>query len=149
MTCNVKPSAWLPVTLTRRKLAKLVVAAATSRLKLERMRWTVSEPTTSANAHRIVNVSSAETPARRVRIGRRSNVTDTRSTKRASDARTALECFDGCSGAKDVARSADRVQQSRLALGLQLATQIGDEHLDRVGRREGVVAPHLVQQALA
>src|ERR1039458_3925706 len=37
------------------------------------MRRTVSEPIASAKAHRIVNVSSAETPARRVRIGSRSN----------------------------------------------------------------------------
>ena len=47
---------------------------STSRLKSERMRRTVSEPIAIANAHRIVNVSSAETPARRVRIGSRSNV---------------------------------------------------------------------------
>src|SRR5205823_6838546 len=48
-----------------------------------------------------------------------------------------------------VARSPDRVQQARLAVGLELAAQIRDEDLDRVGRREGVIAPYLVEQALA
>jgi hypothetical protein len=51
--------------------------------------------------------------------------------------------------AKDVAGSPDRVQQSRLGFGLELAAQIGDENLDRVRRGEGVIAPHLVEQALA
>ncbi len=56
--------------------------SVTSRLKSERMRRTVSEPTVTAKPHRITNVSSAETPAKRTRIGSRSNVAVTRSTAR-------------------------------------------------------------------
>ena len=53
-------------------------ASDTWRLKSERILWTVSEPIATANAHRITNVSSAETPARRTRIGSRSKATDSR-----------------------------------------------------------------------
>src|SRR5881227_197162 len=95
----------------------------------------------TAKAHRMTNVSSAETPARRVRIGSRSKPAETRS----ADPRSAC----GVLRAKDVARSPDRVQEARLPLRLELAPQVGDEHLDRVGGGEGVVAPHLVEQALA
>src|SRR6185312_9684889 len=51
--------------------------------------------------------------------------------------------------AENVSGSADRVQQAWLSLGLQLATQVGDEHLDGVGGGEGVIAPHLIEQTLA
>src|SRR5438128_6696218 len=114
--------------------------SVTWRLKSARMRCTVIQPTASANAHRITNVSSAETPARRTRIGSRSKLAEARSTARES-ALSGLRT-------KDVARSPDRVQQARLAVSLELAAQIGDEHLDRVGRGERVVSPHLVEQAL-
>src|SRR5690348_9980547 len=88
--------------------------SATWRLKSERIRCTVSEPIATANAQRITNVSSAETPARRTRIGRRSNAVEMRDGERTPEkARRALR-------AKDVARSPDRVQQARLAVGLQL-----------------------------
>ena len=50
-----------------------------SRLKSERIRRTVSEPTATAKPQRITNVSSAETPARRTRIGKPSNVAVRRS----------------------------------------------------------------------
>src|SRR6476469_2607686 len=114
---------------------------AASRLKSERMRWTVSDPTTTANTHRIVNVNRAEAPARRVRIGSRSKAPYSRSPTRRSPPRR--------SGPEDVSGSPDRVQQARLSRGLELAAQVRDEHLDRVRRREGVVAPDLVEQALA
>src|SRR6185437_5235705 len=115
----------------------------TWRLKSARMRWTVKDPIAMAKAHRITNVSSAETPARRTRIGSRSKAAESREGGRTPEtARRALR-------AKDVAGSPDRVQQPRLALGLELATQVRDEHLDRVRRRERVVAPDLVEQPLA
>src|SRR5207245_8050732 len=72
---------------------------------------------------------------------RRSRSADDRSIARRTGARDLR--------AKDVAGSADRVQQARLALGLELAPHVRHEHLDRVRRREGVIAPYLVQQALA
>src|ERR1700722_1989890 len=121
--------------------ARWAAETSTSRLKSERIRRTVSEPTTSAKPQRITNVNSAETTARRVRIGSRSNAAEMRrpSARRARSR----------SRAKDVAGPSNRVQQTRLALGLELAAQVRDEDLDRVGRRERVVAPDLVEQALA
>src|ERR1700722_8294951 len=106
------------------------------------MRCTVSEPIPTAKTHRITNVSKAETPARRTRMGSLSKALDTRASagwrvNAPSRLRT-----------KDVAGSSDRVQQARLALGLQLAAQVRDEHLDRVRRGERVIAPDLVQQPL-
>src|SRR5271167_4403610 len=105
------------------------------------MRCTVNDPIAIANAHRITNVSSAETPARRTRIGSRSKLAETRALARRR-ARVRLRT-------KDVAGPPDRVQQAWLTLGLELAAQIGDEHLDRVRGGEGVIAPDLIEQALA
>src|SRR5258705_2895323 len=105
------------------------------------MRCTVKDPIATANAHRMTNVKSAEPPASRTRIGSRSKLAEAREKARGT-ARASL-----C--AKDVAGSPDRVQKARLAVRLELAPEVGDEHLDRVGRREGVVSPHLVEQPLA
>src|SRR3954468_24221807 len=88
------------------------------------MRPVVSTPTIAANPQRMTSVSSAEPPARRQRMGRRLY-------------------------AEDVARAADRMEEPRLATGFQLPSQVGDEDLDRVGDRERVVAPDLVEQLLA
>src|ERR1700704_514347 len=106
----------------------------------------MKEPIAIANAQRITNVSSAETPARRTRIGSRSKLAEARLSRRRR----------GPSGSgprslrtKDVAGSPNRVQQARLAVGLELAAQVRDEHLDRVRRRERVIAPDLVEQPLA
>src|SRR6478735_4567091 len=122
-------------------LGSSLATSSTWRLKSERIRWTVNEPIATANAHRITNVSSAETLARRVRIGSRSNAAEVRASARENNPPMLR--------AEDVAGSPDRVQQARLTVGLELATQVGDEHLDRVGRRERVVAPDLVEQPLA
>src|SRR5947209_906967 len=84
----------------------------------------VSVPTITAKPHRITSVSAAEPPARRQRIGWRLY-------------------------AEYVARAADRMEESRFPTGFELPSQIRDEHLDRVGDRERVVAPHLVEQLLA
>src|SRR6202453_1097115 len=105
------------------------------------MRWTVKEPIPTAKAHRITNVSSAETPARRTRMGSRSKLAERRALARCA-ARCRLRT-------KDVAGSPNRVQQTRLTLSLELAAQVRDEDLDRVRRREGVIAPDLVEQSLA
>src|SRR3954463_9207934 len=88
------------------------------------MRPVVSTPTIAANPQRMTSVSSAEPPASRQRMGRRLY-------------------------AEDVARAADRMEEPRLATGFPLPSQVGDEDLDRVGDRERVVAPHLVEQLLA
>src|SRR4051794_11554104 len=71
----------------------------------------------------MTSVSAAEPPARRQRIGWRLY-------------------------AEYVARAADRVEETRLATGFKLPSEIGDENLDRVRDREGVIAPDLVEQLL-
>src|SRR5579871_5423218 len=76
-----------------------------------------------ANPARITNVSAAEPPARRQRIG------------------TVLY-------AENVARAADRMEEAGFPTGFQFPSQVGDEDFDRVGHREGVIAPHLIEQAL-
>src|SRR5271157_2909152 len=90
-----------------------LAVSVTWRLKSARTRCTVSEPIAIANTHRITNVSRAETPARRTRIGSRSKLADRRAIARRG--RSSSLC------AKDVAGSPDRMQQPRLLLGLQLA----------------------------
>src|SRR4051812_26535523 len=92
--------------------------------KSSRMRRCVSSPTATAKVQRIAKVSAADVSARRQRMERRANT-------------------------GDVGRPADGVQQARLAARLELAAQVGDEDLDRVRLRERVVAPDLVEQALA
>src|SRR5690349_24513096 len=83
----------------------------------------VSVPTITAKPHRITSVSAAEPPARRQRIGWRLY-------------------------AEYVARAADRMEESRFPTGFELPSEIRDEDLDRVGDRERVVAPDLVEQLL-
>src|SRR5690348_13015726 len=84
----------------------------------------VSTPTIAAKPQRMTSVRAAEPPASRQRIGRRLY-------------------------AEDVARAADRMEEPRLATGFELPSQVGHEDLDRVRDREGVIAPHLVEQLLA
>src|SRR6185436_13851932 len=104
-------------------LASSSAASSTCWLKSDWIRRVVRTPTIVANPNRITRVSAAEPPASRQRIGRRLY-------------------------AEDVARAADRMEESRLATGFELPSQVGDEDLDRVGDRERVVAPHLVEQLL-
>src|SRR5215212_4694923 len=85
--------------------------ARTRSLKSERIWRVVRTPTMAAKPSRMMSVSAADPPARRQRIGRRLY-------------------------AEDVARAADRMKESGLAIGLELLSQVGDEHLDRVGQRE-------------
>src|SRR3954468_24545686 len=98
-------------------------ASATCWLKSAWIRRVVRTPTITANPSRITSVSAAEPPARRQRIGSRLY-------------------------AEDVARAADRMKEHWFATGFELSAEVGDEHLDRVRDGEGVVTPHLVEQAL-
>src|SRR5665213_2829831 len=86
----------------------------------------------NANTTRIRNATAATLVASRSRIGHLENGWLIRRLS-----------------AENIARSANRVQQAPLAAGLELATQVRDEDLDRVGRGEGVIAPDLVEQPLA
>src|SRR3954452_6979249 len=99
-------------------------AEATWRSKSLEMARVVSVPTITANPSRITSVSAAEPPASRQRIG--------------------WGLYAG-----DVARAADRMEESRLATGFKLPSEIRDEDLDRVRDRERVIAPHLIEQLLA
>src|SRR3954467_6988056 len=115
---------------SRRKLRRSdrsSTAAASWLLKSERTRDAVTWPMTTAKPARITNVSAAETVASRQRMGIRSRNSST----------------------EHVPRPADRVQQPRLAAALELAPEVRDEDLDRVRGRERVVAPDLLEQALA
>src|SRR3954452_14649050 len=109
----------------RSRLRASVSAEADTWLrKSDWMRRVVRTPTMVAKPQRITSVRAAEPPASRQRIGRRLY-------------------------AEDVPRAADRMEEPRLATGFQLPSQVGHEDLDRVGDRERVVAPHLVEQLLA
>src|SRR3954462_10920491 len=77
----------------------------------------------TANPSRITNVSAAEPPASRQRIGWRLY-------------------------AEYVACAADRVEETRLATRFELSSEVGHEPLDGVGDRERVIAPALVAQLL-
>src|SRR3954454_13713387 len=99
-------------------------APATWRLKSDSICRVVSTPTIAANPHRITKVRTAEPPASRQRIGSRLY-------------------------AEDVACAADRMKEPGLATGFELSAEVRDEDLDRVGDREVVVAPDLVEQPLA
>src|SRR3954470_17514520 len=78
----------------------------------------------TAKPSRITSVSAAEPPASRQRIGWRLY-------------------------AEYVPRAADRMEESRLATGFELPSQVGHEHLDGVRDRERVIPPNLVEQLLA
>src|SRR5690349_7119490 len=83
----------------------------------------VSVPTMTAKPSRITSVSAAEPPASRQRIGCRLY-------------------------AEYVACAADRVEETGLATGFELSSEVGHEHLDGVRDGERVVAPDLVEQLL-
>src|SRR4051812_1717376 len=120
-------SAIRPFSTTIRSCAScssLSALEATSSRKSSRIWRVVSTPTIAAKPHRITSVRAAEPPARRQRIGSRLY-------------------------AEDVARAADRMEETRLATGFELPSQVGDEDLDRVRDRERVIAPDLVEQLLA
>src|SRR4051812_3788948 len=78
----------------------------------------------TAKPNRITSVSAAEPPASRQRIGWRLY-------------------------AEYVPCAADRMEESRLATGFELSSQVGHEHLDRVRDRERVIPPDLIEQLLA
>jgi hypothetical protein len=55
----------------------------------------------------------------------------------------------GASRAKNKARAADRVDQRYLARAVDLLPQVADVHIDKIGCRNELVAPHFVQQHAA
>src|SRR5947209_17995576 len=55
----------------------------------------------------------------------------------------------GGSFAKHVTHPTNGVDQSRLAVGLGLAAQVTDVHLERITRRREIETPHLLENAAA
>src|SRR5581483_3361477 len=118
----------------------LAIAAAvpsTSSLKSLVSLVAVRRPTTRAKTTRIAKVRAAETAARRQRTGQ----------VRGWGRRTALAI--GAGRPEHVARAPLGVEEAGLAALLELAAQVRDEDVDRVRHRRRVVAPHLLEQALA
>src|SRR5436305_9430011 len=101
-----------------------VAARSTSWSKSWCRRIEVRPPTAPAKPHRITSVKRAEPPASRQRIGT-------------------------CLGAENVACAADRMEEPGLISRFQLASEVGHEDFDRVGGRKRVVAPDLLEEALA
>src|SRR4051794_32165845 len=110
------------------------------------MRDAVDWPMNSANMQSTRNVRPDESSARRQRSVMAWS-TDVIARATASVDPRRLQRSTSC--AQHVARAADRVQQARLAAALELAAQVGHEHLDRVRGGERVVAPDVLQQPLA
>src|SRR5215218_7357506 len=120
---------------------RICTALRTSPLKSSRMRWVAIWPIAPPKSIRITRVRPAETAARRQRTGHE------RGRRRRRPKRFAAPPI--ALGLEDVAGTALGVEQARLVTGLELAPQVGDEDVDRVRRRHRVVAPDLVEQALA
>src|SRR4051812_1830793 len=112
----------------------------TSSWKSSFTRSVASCPTTSAKITRIRRVSPAETPASRQRTGQR--------LIEKGNRLLVVSVMLG-SGADHVAGAALGLQQAGLVALLELAPQVGDEHVDRVRHRQRVIPPDLLQQALA
>ena len=107
--------------------------ARSSLSKLPLTRRSATVPTTIANSSRTKNSAAAETIASLNLTGRRA-------------ARSGSRTF---TLPQHVAGAAHGVQQARLAPRLELAAQVGDEDVDRVGLGERVVAPDVVEEGLA
>src|SRR3954462_14234626 len=123
---------------------RICTALRTSPLKSSRMRWVAIWPIAPPNSIRITRVRPAETAARRQRTGHERGCRRRRPKRprRFAAPPIALRL-------EDVAGTAFGVEQARLVAGLELAAQVGDEDVDRVRRRHRIVAPDLVEQALA
>src|SRR5690349_16308454 len=119
----------------RNSPARIWAALRTSLLKSSRILSVAIFPIRPPKSSRIARVSPEETSASRQRTGQ--DLGRTRRRERLT------------SGLEDVAGPALGVQQPALAAFLELAPQVGDEDVDRVGGRHRVVAPDLVEEPLA
>src|SRR6476659_7293495 len=106
--------------------AAIVLAVPrTSSLKSFWSLFDVRRPTTPAKITRMTRVRAADTAARRQRTGQRFGVRRPRIRSSLFISRRP----------DHVPRSALGVEDPRLAARLQLATEVGDEDVDRVGER--------------
>src|SRR4051812_43174860 len=125
-------------------VARIWTALRTSLLKSSRIRWVAICPIAPPKRRRINRVRPAETEARRQRTGQERGRRKRRPKRPSPFAAPPIAL-----SLEDVAGTAFGVQQARLAARLELAPQVGDEDVDRVRRRHRVIAPDLVEQALA
>src|SRR4051812_23615763 len=125
-------------------VARIWTALRTSLLKSSRIRWVAICPIAPPKRRRINRVRPAETEARRQRTGQERGRRKRRPKRPSPFAAPPIAL-----SLEDVAGTAFGVQQAGLAARLELAPQVGDEDVDRVRRRHRVVAPDLVEQALA
>src|SRR3954453_11497591 len=128
------------------RVPRLSTAVCISWRKSLRIRDAVSWPMTSANAQRTRKVRPADSSASRQRSV---SACSSDLIERATPVGDLWRLQGSTSCAQHVAGAADGVQQPRLAAALELAAQVGHEDLDRVGRRERVVAPDVLEQPLA
>src|SRR6187551_2258118 len=124
--------------------ARVCAAPRTSPLKSARILFVATLPITAPKTSRMISVSPAEAAARRHRTGQFRG----RRRRPLCLGRLAGEATGG-SVLDHVAGAPFGVEQAHLAAGLELAAQVGDEDVDRVGRRGRVVPPDLVEEALA
>src|SRR4051812_5985552 len=150
--------------------ASVWVAPRTSPLKSSRILFVATLPITAPKASRMISVSPADVAASLQRTGQlrgrrrrprcggpqapplgvfsRPNSAAIRPPPCVLDRRR-LEPAIRPSVLDHVAGAPFGVQEPRLAARLELAAQVGDEDVDRVGRRGRVVAPDLVEEPLA
>src|ERR1051326_6798630 len=96
--------------------------------------------TTAATAIAIATAAAATRISRALKLG----VSGSAGTRRAEAHRDASIAS---ASAERVADTADGVDQPRLAIGLELAAEIGHIHLERVGAGTEIVAPDLLEDA--
>src|SRR3954447_13391414 len=128
--------------------ASVWVAPRTSPLKSSRILLVATLPTTAPKASRMISVGRADVAASLHRTGQ---LRGRRRRPRWGEPqdRRRLEPTIRPSVLDHVAGAPFGVEQARLAAGLELAAQVGDEDVDRVGRSGRVVAPDLVEEPLA
>src|SRR3954470_7526086 len=134
-----------PLGCTRALSCRSLAETRRSSSKPARTWRPAKRPITTPNSVRIANVSAADVIARFQRIG---SARRTRTTRSITG--PAPHPLRGRSwSAHYVPGTAHGVQYARLTLGLELAPQVRDEHVDGVGLAERGIAPDLLEQLVA
>src|SRR4051812_42039454 len=134
-----------PLGCTRALSCRSLAETRRSSSKPARTWRPANSPITTPNSVSIANVSAADVIASFQRIGSARRTRPTRSV--TGPAPHPLR--DRSWSAHYVPGTAHGVQYARLTLGLELAPQVGDEHVDGVGLAERGIAPDLLEQLVA
>src|SRR6476661_4499599 len=113
----------------RNSPARICTALRTSPLKSSRIRCVAILPIAPPKSRRMTRVRPEETAARRQRTGHARGWARRRSQPPARMPRAFTSLF-----LQHVAGAAFGVEETWLLAGLELAAQVGDEDVDRVGR---------------